>query len=218
MSFLNWVRRKKRELNKEAFQMKLFTSFIVGVLIIFVALAIIIKNYEFVYYGSILLLLILTSYFVRKNIKLHLPIFILICVIILMHTVGGLLYFNGIKLYDISFGIIKYDNIIHFLGSFVMVFIFYNLIYNFVLPCNEKRDFYLFTVLVLMTAGFGTMIEFAELVAVLFFDAEKAVGGYLNNAIDLIVNFVGASVASLIVVYYYNTKEFKKILQNKIKK
>ena len=131
-----------------------------------------------------------------------------------MHTIGGLLRFNGVNLYDITFGIIKYDNIIHFLSAFTMVFIFYNLIYNFVLPCNEKRDFYLFTILVLMTAGFGTMIEFIELFAVLFFNAEKAVGGYFNNAVDLIVNFIGASIASLLVVYYHRKKGFRELLNN----
>ena len=214
MFFINWICKRKRELNKEKFQMKLFTLFTVKVLIAFIIFAIIVKNHEFIYYGAVLLTLILIIYFIHRKIRLHLPIFILLCTVILMHTVGGLLRFNGIKLYDITFGIIKYDNIIHFLSAFTMVFIFYNLIYKFVLPCNEKRDFYLFTILVLMTAGFGTMIEFVELFAVLFFNAEKAVGDYFNNAVDLIINFIGASIASLLVVYYHRKKEFRKLLNN----
>ena len=214
MFFVNWIRKKRQKLDKEKFQMKLFTFFTIKILIAFIIFAVIVKNYEFIYYGAVLLSLILIIYFIHRKIRLHLPIFILLCTVILMHTVGGLLRFNGIKLYDISFGIIKYDNIIHFLSAFTMVFIFYNLIYNFILPCNEKRDFYLFTILVLMTAGFGTMIEFIELFAVLFFDAEKAVGGYFNNVVDLLVNFIGASTASLLVVYCHRKKRFRGLLNN----
>jgi hypothetical protein len=57
-----------------------------------------------------------------------------------------------------------------------------------------------------MTTGFGTFIEFAELFAVVFLNAEASVGGYINNALDLVVNFIGAAIASLFVIRYHTKK------------
>ena len=196
--------------------MKLFTFFIIKILIVFFILAIAIKNYEFIYYDAILLPLVLIIYFIYKKIRLHLPVFILICAVILMHAAGGVLHFNGTRLYDIVFGFLRYDNIVHFLGSFVVVFIVYNLIYNFIPVSDKKRGFYLFIILVFMTMGFGTLIEFVELFAVIFLGASKGVGGYMNNAIDLVVNFVGAICAALVVVYYHKNKTFGELVWGKI--
>ncbi|MBU4331821.1 hypothetical protein L6279_04325 [Candidatus Parcubacteria bacterium] len=77
---------------------------------------------------------------------------------------------------------------------------------------SKKHGLHLFIILVFMTAGVGTLIEFIELSAVVFLGAEKGVGGYMNNAIDLFVNFIGAVTAALIAVYYHKNKGFKKLI------
>ncbi len=41
--------------------------------------------------------------------------------------------------------------------------------------------------------GLGAVAEIAELFAVLFFAAGEQVGGYLNNAFDLVFNLLGGS-------------------------
>jgi len=125
---------------------------------------------------------------------------------------GGVIFFNGVRLYDLAFGFIKYDSIVHFLGSLTIVFVVYSLIHNYFYNPTKPDSKNLFLILVLMTAGAGTLIELIELIAVIFFNAGVGVGDYMNNAIDLLVNFLGALAGSLIVVLYRNKKTFGRFI------
>ena len=42
--------------------------------------------------------------------------------------------------------------------------------------------------------------------AVVFLGASNAVGGYYNNSLDLVFNFLGAFFGGLIILYYYTKK------------
>lgn len=207
---------KKKQLNNEEFFMKLFVFLIIKFLLIFLVIAIIRGNHEFVYYDLIILPLVLFTYFIHKQLKLHLPVFIMVCLIFLMHAGGGVIHINGIRLYDIFFSFIKYDQIVHFFGSFIIVFVVYSLIQDYLYKNQKKNEKNLFLILVLMTAGVGTLIEMVELIGVLFFNAAAGVGGYMNNAIDLAVNLLGGIVGSLVVTSYHNKKIFGKIINGKV--
>jgi len=79
---------RSKHLNDKEVQMRLFVFLIINLLIIFLIIAIIIGNTEFIYYDLILLPLILTIYFIHKRLRLHLPVFIMVCFIFLMHAGG----------------------------------------------------------------------------------------------------------------------------------
>jgi len=206
---LRFLLSNKKKFGTEEFRMKLFAFLTIKVLFVFLLISIWLQNYEFIYYNLILLPLVFLIYLVHKRLILHLPIFILICGIFLLHAAGGSIFIQGLRLYDLTFWFIKYDNIIHFLGSFVIVFVTYNIFYNYINDNKKYSSYYLFLILVFVSAGFGTLIEMVELNAVIFFDAGEGVGGYFNNAIDLLANLLGAIAASLIVVKVHRNRLFK---------
>ncbi|MBU0957333.1 MAG: hypothetical protein KKF56_00835 [Nanoarchaeota archaeon] len=191
-------------------QIKFFTILIVVLLMIFLAVAIVLKNKEFIYYDAILLPLVLLVYVLHRKLRLHLPILGLIWFVFLMHAAAGVMFFQGMRLYDMVFWIFKYDNIVHFFGIFTVAFVVYNLIHTrFSDRCN-LGNLYLFLILSLMAMGFGTLIELVELIGVIWLDAGAGVGDYMNNAIDLFYNALGAIVGAGIITYYHNRKYFKK--------
>ncbi len=51
--------------------------------------------------------------------------------------------------------------------------------------------------------GFGAFNEIIELLAVLLFDATQQVGGYLNNALDLVFNLIGSIIACFFIIDYH---------------
>jgi len=200
---------KKLSLDHENFVMRVFTILILGALMVFFTISVIIGNKEFVYYNLIIFPLVVFSYLIHKQLKLHLPVFIMLCTVFLMHAAGGVIYFSGTRLYDIYFWIFKYDFIVHAYGSFIVAFIVYSLISEYIAEYKKGNSKYLFLILVLMTAGVGTLIEMVELIAVVLLGASAGVGGYMNNAIDLVSNLVGAVVGSLIITRYHHVKKFK---------
>ena len=50
-----------------------------------------------------------------------------------------------------------------------------------------------------MGLGVGLINEIVELIAVVFLNAQENVGGYLNNAIDLVYNSIGVIVAIILL-------------------
>tara|TARA_Y100000034_G_scaffold136068_2_gene210596 strand:+ start:523 stop:1134 length:612 start_codon:yes stop_codon:yes gene_type:complete len=200
---------------KEKNKIKFFTFLILSLIIISFITSIAIKSYEFIYYNVLILILVLLTYFLHQKIRMHLLVFVSTCIVMVMHAAGGILHFGGIRLYDIFFGFIRYDHIVHFVGIFVIIFVIYNLIYPYLKPHSKKYNPYLFLILIFMAMGFGALIEISELIAVIFFDASKGVGGYMNNAIDLVVNMLGAIAGATIILLYRRTKKFKELIKPK---
>ena len=109
---------------------KLILIFTIVYLVVFTILAVIRKNYEFLYYTIIISKLIILIVWYHK--KLHLSPIILggLSLLGLMHVAGGNLYFNCVRLYDIyTFqDFIRYDQIVHTFGIFIATFVGYSLI------------------------------------------------------------------------------------------
>ncbi len=202
----------RKNFKNEEFRIKLFTFFIIKSLILFLIFAALTKNLEFIYYDVLLLFLVSIVYLIHKKIRMHLPVFISLCLVLLLHAAGGVVNVGGIRLYDFMFGAIKFDNIVHFLSSLVIVFITYNIIYSYIRKDSKTYLMHLFFILVFMSIGFGALTEIVELMAVLFFNATEGVGGYFNNALDQLVNLFGAVTGAIIVIYLHDNKVFKKLM------
>ena len=207
-----WLNKQKKRFTDEEFRIKFLTFIVIKSLIIFFIIALILKNKEFIYYDLILLLVVLLTYFIHKKLKIHLPLLIMIWIIFLIHAGGGVLYINGTRLYDITFSFIKYGMIVHFFGIFVSVFVIYNLIHNLFGEKEKYSNTQMIFILSFMAMGFGTIVEMIELFAVVFLNAAEGVGGYMNNAIDLLVNGLGALTGAIIITHYHYKKNFKNII------
>ena len=210
---MKWIKKIRKQLSKEEFQMRLFTFIIAKIILVFLFLAIAIKNNEFTYYIAVMFPVFLVAYYIHKKIRLNLPLFILISTLFILHCSGGLFYLNGIRLYDTVFWFIRYDNIVHTFGSFVAVFFVYNLMFNYARCAIKNADKYLFVKLALMTMGIGTIVEMIEFSSVIVFNS-TGVGDYFNNALDLVTNFIGAIIGSFLIVWYH--KKADNFLKGKI--
>lgn len=199
----------------EEYRINILTYFILFSLIVFLLAAIFIGNSEFIYYDLVILPLVIFAYVTHKSLKVHFSVLSLLYLVFFMHMAGGTIYIEGVRLYDISFLFIKYDNLVHFVGSFATVFVAYSLVEPYISSRTPHRDWFVLLTLLLVSAGVGTLIEMVEFVGViLILDAAKGVGGYFNNTLDLVVNFSGALAGGLIISRYHNARVFKKLIKN----
>lgn len=177
-------------------------------------------NIEFVFYSFLLLLFLNVGIYIHK--KVQLPEFIVIGFSLfgLFHILGGNITIKEIRLYDMEFfyGIIRYDNIIHIIGSSLVALVL-NVVFFFIVEKNQKiiLPLYYFA-LFLMTLGTGVLNEIIELIAVIFFNAHNQVGDYFNNAVDLVFDSVGALLSILMIDFYRRYKESQKGPKAMVKK
>jgi len=202
----------------------LIVFFTVGYLLAFSVDAFAHSNWEFLYYIILMTVLIFTIVSINK--RLHLAFFIILNLSLLgfLHLFGGNFHVGLVRLYDYYFiaDILRYDNIIHTYGTFIATVALYSLLSPYI--SKELKSHYpIFAiVLVLMAIGIGVLNELVEFLAVVFLNAAEQVGGYYNNALDLLFNTIGSIIAS-IFIYFYRERpkyllELKKGINAKLKK
>lgn len=135
------------------------------------------------------------------NKEIHLQPYSILGLIILgfLHLAGGNFLVGGFKLYQTSILSIPYDKIVHFVGSFIITFIVYNLVKPFLEKKNRTKIYPAFFIVFLISVGLGAMVEIVEFLATVIFE-RTIVGNYANNALDLVANTLGALIASGISV------------------
>ena len=197
----------KKEGEKARKIIKIVIIFTFLYMILFAGISIYRKNYEFMFYIVFVSLIIILLAFLRR--KIHLPVYLIVALSLLglLHFAGGNVFIQGARLYDQVFfnGAIRYDQVVHALGSFLFVFLGYNLLSKYLDDRIKKNAFLLPFLLVLLGLGFGAFYEIVELFGVVFFGGGKGVGTYINNAVDLVYNTIGAIIASMII-FRYNKK------------
>lgn len=208
----NWMRKKQEVLGQEEFHLRVYTWFVVVTLVAFIILAVFTGRRESLYYNVIILPTVIATSLLQKRLRIPGTIFVFMTVLFLLHSLGGGVYIAGTRLYDVYFGIIKFDNVVHFYGSFVVTFLAYNLVDPYLKRSDEGYDLYLQLILVFMTAGLATLVEMVELSAVVFFHAD-GVGDYLNNALDLVVNMLGAIAGSFAVMAFHRRRREYRVKQ-----
>ena len=168
-------------------ELKLTLAFTLIYLIFFILLAIIRRNYEFLFCIAVICLLIIVIGFYHKELHLKPLIVIGLSVLGFMHVAGGNLYFNGIRLYDIYIfqDLIRYDQIVYTFGFFIATFVGYNLLKPYLDPRIKHHPLILFILLVLIATGIGAINEILEFAAVLFLGGSKASWGLLQQCMGL---------------------------------
>ena len=101
---------------------------------------------------------------------------------------------------------LKYDNIVHIFGTFAATLVAYNILSPH-LDLKVKHHHVLFSILLVsISLGIGSFNEILEFFAVVFLNASKQVGDYINNTLDLVFNLLGAVIASYFIFYFYHKK------------
>ncbi len=186
---------------------RLVFLFMVVYLLFFTVLSYRLGNEEFFFYAVVMFCFFI--FIVSHYHKLRLTLYIMagIATHWLLHFLGGTVYIHGTRLYDMNIiplnqWIIHYDNIVHAFGVFVLTFVAYNLLRPHFTLRNRTALFHFGLLLVLVVMGIGAFAEIGELIAVLYFHAAATVGGYFNNAFDLVMNATGATVAALVIGWH----------------
>jgi len=112
------------------------------------------------------------------------------------NMLGGVLLIDGQPLYMAEvLGPLMYDKVFHALAGFGMTFIAWEAAMRWAGEGFHRGGMLLLTWLVVM--GGGAVVEIAELIGSRM--SGVGVGDYLNNALDLVANAVGAGVGILVV-------------------
>tara|TARA_Y100000310_G_scaffold225672_1_gene227720 strand:+ start:16447 stop:17025 length:579 start_codon:yes stop_codon:yes gene_type:complete len=167
---------------------------------LFFTLLILIKgNYEFLFYLVVVFFLTWVVYKAHKKVKFPLYVLWHLFIWATLHLAGGNIYIKGIKLYEYMifniigdpYNILKYDQAVHIYGFFVATLAIYYVLKP-LLQKNHNRWTAL-TIVVVM-AGLGAVNEIVEFIATVI-TPSTGVGGYINNALDLVTDLIGAIIA-----------------------
>ena len=164
-----------------------------------------IQNYEFLWYIGVMVFFFVLILATLKRTAFDLPILGGLTLWGLLHLAGGGLIVKGKALYALplihllgsgdSF-ILKYDQLVHFIGFGVATLVFYHLLKSYL---GEHVNYKVLNVLVILGGmGVGALNEIVEFIAVLSFPA-TGVGGYYNTMIDIVFNTFGAIVAIAVI-------------------
>ena len=164
-----------------------------------------IGNLEFLWYVGILTLLTILMILLHKKFNFSSLVLAGSSLWGLLHMFGGSIYINGTRLYsyvllDIynsnipEMQILKYDQFMHLYTYFVVTFILFYVIKDYL----KKDDFVVYVLLVFMAMGVGAANEIVEFIPVVFF-GNTGVGGYYNTLLDIVFNTIGSIVALIYI-------------------
>lgn len=169
------------------------------VLVGFLIKALSAKNYEFIGYWIVLVILFLLVVKLDKKFNFPLVSLWLFAIWSMLHMAGGLIKIGSTRLYDLMlinilgdpFFVLKYDQVIHAFCYVAITMLIYAAMKNYI---KDKKALFVFSVL----AGLGISLlnEVIEFGMVIFADAAEAVGGYYNTALDMVFNLIGALIGA----------------------
>jgi hypothetical protein len=166
------------------------------------------KNYEFFYYLVVMSVIILFIFFNHKKMHLQDKVMLGLTILGVMHIAGGNFYLGSVRLYDwwIIPNVFRYDQFVHLFGAIVITFVIYDLLKPYLKKSRMQSKVLLSLVFVLMALGAGALNEIVELGAVVFLNTSAGVGDYMNNALDLLYDFIGAIIGCFLILKYYKIK------------
>lgn len=165
--------------------------------VVFVYVSYTIGNMEFLYYGLVVSPFLIFFYLSYKQLQLTTNIVILSLLVLVFHL------FGTFGAYQMTFYGLHYDTILHLFGSFVIAILAYNFLKAHWKKVPQVGNTYLFLTVLLVSLGVGALVEMIEFGGVLAFNS-PGVGDYFNNAMDLTVNGLGATVGAMYMIYSHH--------------
>ena len=181
-------------------------------IIAFSAYYISIKNYEFLIYILILVIIFSLVLFTLKRSKFDYTILWGLSLWGLLHMAGGGVRIDGATLYSMKIiylfnvgdtYVLKFDQLVHAFGFMVATLAGYHLLKPYL---NEKTNYkVVYPLLIAIGMGLGALNEIAEFIAVLMVQS-TGVGGYFNTLLDIVFNTIGAIIAVIIIHFRKKNK------------
>jgi putative membrane protein len=180
----------------------------ISLLVVFGTIFLLKKNYEFAIYVGVIIvclaLICLTFFRVRYSTSTLFSLTIWS----FMHMAGGGVYINDVRLYDIiliplsqTYPILRYDQLVHIFGFAAATLTMFDLLRPLL---KENLQHFVAISIVVTMAGLGVG-AFNEIVEALVAASlpQSGVGGYVNTALDLISDFLGAILAMVFIKLRY---------------
>jgi putative membrane protein len=178
------------------------------VLLIFLIINYTQKNYEFMAYTVVAIILLWIVKYIYKEYDLPFIVLSGFSGWIFLHMLGGTtiggVFTYGRMLINIvgePYFILRYDQFIHLYCYVVITAIIYYIIKKHV----KQMDKIMLFLVVITGIGVGALNEILEFAMVVTM-TNTGVGGYYNTALDLVFNAVGAILGVLLVSHYENKK------------
>lgn len=176
-----------------------------------IAMALFNGNTEFVYYVSILCILMVGVMVAHRNINYSASLLWALSFWGFIHLGGGLVQIPASwaagegkhVLYSLWIlpGKLKYDQLVHCYGFAVTTWLSWQTLSSIIHRRYNRRlqpTFGLLLLCATSSMGYGAMNEVVEFFATLMIK-DTNVGGYMNTGWDLVANFVGATIAAIVI-------------------
>ena len=171
-------------------------------------------NIEFIGYVGLIILIFTLLYGTLDRTRIPASIIGGISLWGLLHMMGGSIQTKDGVLYDWKifpffdgggeFYILKFDQLVHGYLYAVVALLFLHLLRNYF---GDRHSQLLVGFIAIMSSlGVGALNEIIEFIAVLTVP-DNGVGGYYNNALDIVFNFTGALIAVLGFYLLHNKTE-----------
>jgi len=185
----------------------ILSFFLAGILTL---LTIIFQNYEFLLYAITVVILIVILYKTDKYFKYKRLGLWLFNIWLILHVLGGLASYQGVRFYDLillnlvgdPYHVLKYDQFVHFYCYVVMSILMWSVVQKIIK--RSASSAVVCVVTILAASSLGAVNEIIEFFAFMMLGTE-GVGGYINTAIDLVANLLGAIIGTL----YMHAKQYE---------
>ena len=176
--------------------------FLAGLLAV---MTLVFQNYEFLIYAITVIVLVFILFKTDRHFGFNRLALWLFNIWLILHTLGGLASFQGIRFYDLilldlvgdPYQILKYDQFVHFYCYVVISMLMWSVVQKIAKP--DANGLTVCVINVLAASSVGALNEVIEFLAVVLLGSE-GVGGYTNTAIDLVANLIGAIVGTVYMV------------------
>jgi len=164
-------------------------------------------NYEFLVYISVIVFFLAVIYFTRDKVDYPIPILWGLSFWAIMHMAGGTFYIGDTRLYDFIFvplvgepyNVLRFDQLIHAFGFGVTTFVAFYLLRP-LLKSSAQGSMTIAILLTMVGLGAGGVNEILEFITTIL-SPDTGVGGYINNAVDLVSNVTGAAIAATYIYH-----------------
>lgn len=187
-------------------KLKATALFVFCYVIGFTMWALVSGNIEFLFYTGVVVAFFLLLIIKQQKLQLSDTVLLGLAIWGLLHMAGGNVMVAGDVLYN--FWIIpphwfKYDQLVHAFGFGVTTLVGWELLRPFLTTSfNKVTVGILLAMIGLGAGGLNEIIEFIITVVV----PETNVGGYINTALDLVFNLIGATIVAVYIMRTYDKK------------
>ena len=184
----------------------LFISLII--LIIGLIIGLTSSMFNIIFYLSGFIVFIFLIFFIRKKIDFSQSTLFWILILSFFMTINFFVNPFGKNIYDIWIikSLIRYDNLMHFLGGGVVALFMFDIVESFFKKSlfnksllqkifkktKTHETIIFFGIIILASLGIGALFEIIELID--FVLLGNNVGSYLNNAVDLVFDLLGSII------------------------